>query len=283
MRVRHPLFIMGKLLDLAGQKFNRLTAIERIDGKWLCICDCGRITKVEAWRLNNGNTKSCGCLHKESISLPETQIQDYISMYESGYTLDAIAEKYGVADTNVSAALKRRGYKLRNQSDCRTQSLLGKKQIEKELDWIAQYKFGLNLKQISARAKVNETTILKAFVKHDFQCRPENLKRQIKGKSDAELFLEVYQRGYTLEEVGMVFDCIGSNVRHLLTTYFPEEMRSLSQSKKLRDRKESAATNDSRAINLATDRHDLKPITHKTKDLRWGQDNYDINRREHIL
>lgn len=274
---------MGALLDLTGQKFHRLTAIERVNGKWSCVCDCGRMTQVEAWRLNKGATKSCGCLHKEAISLPDSQIEDYISMYESGYTLDDIAKKYGVAATNVGVALKRRGYKPRNPSDCRTQSLLGKKQIEKELDWIAQYKFGLNLKQIANRANVHETTILKAFVKHGFQCRPENLKRKIKGKSNAELFLEVYKRGYTLEEVGMVFDCTAANVRHHLITYFPDEMRTQSEANKLRAKKESALTNNSKAIKLATDQNDPKPLTHKVKDLRWGQDNYDVNRREHIL
>jgi len=63
---------MGKVRDLTGQKFNRLTAIEYI-GKglggsghfWLWKCDCGS-TKEIAWiNVVYGNTKSCGCLNRE--------------------------------------------------------------------------------------------------------------------------------------------------------------------------------------------------------------------------
>lgn len=54
---------MGKFIDLTGQKFGRLTAIEREKGsKWLCECDCGNIKIVSAEHLKCGHTKSCGCL-----------------------------------------------------------------------------------------------------------------------------------------------------------------------------------------------------------------------------
>lgn len=38
---------MGKLIDLTGQRFGRLTVIERAENspngaaKWVCRCDCG--------------------------------------------------------------------------------------------------------------------------------------------------------------------------------------------------------------------------------------------------
>ena len=57
-----------KLIDLTGQRFGRLTVIER-DGWsnawqtiWLCRCDCGNITRVERGNLVRGRTRSCGCL-----------------------------------------------------------------------------------------------------------------------------------------------------------------------------------------------------------------------------
>ena len=62
---------MGKLIDLTGQKFNRLTVIERdLQDKrkgtyWYCRCDCGNFTSVLSNYLRNGKTKSCGCLQKE--------------------------------------------------------------------------------------------------------------------------------------------------------------------------------------------------------------------------
>jgi len=61
----------GKFIDLAGQKFGRLTPVEHI-GKdkwggtlWLCECDCGKEIIILRSSLVSGNTKSCGCLYKE--------------------------------------------------------------------------------------------------------------------------------------------------------------------------------------------------------------------------
>lgn len=63
---------MGKFIDLAGKKFNKLTVLERVNNKagnrykWKCICDCGNTTLVTPNNLKNGHTKSCGCLQKKS-------------------------------------------------------------------------------------------------------------------------------------------------------------------------------------------------------------------------
>jgi len=61
----------GKFIDLAGQKFGRLTPVEHI-GKdkwggtlWLCECDCGKEIIILRSSLVSGNTKSCGCLNIE--------------------------------------------------------------------------------------------------------------------------------------------------------------------------------------------------------------------------
>ncbi len=62
---------MGKFIDLTGQKFGRLTVIKRVENtddgriKWLCLCECGKKIIVQAGSLKGGNTKSCGCFHKE--------------------------------------------------------------------------------------------------------------------------------------------------------------------------------------------------------------------------
>lgn len=64
---------MGKMVDIAGQKFNRITAIERTSNKkngrylWKCICDCGNEFFIVSSSIINGNTKSCGCLNIEKI------------------------------------------------------------------------------------------------------------------------------------------------------------------------------------------------------------------------
>ena len=60
-------------IDLTGQKFGRLTVV-RFDHKengrkyYLCQCDCGNFKIVSNHSLKSGNTKSCGCLHKEILT-----------------------------------------------------------------------------------------------------------------------------------------------------------------------------------------------------------------------
>lgn len=60
-------------LNLLNEKYGMLTVIAEapnINGRtaWLCKCDCGNEIQVITKSLRNGNTKSCGCLHKKSIS-----------------------------------------------------------------------------------------------------------------------------------------------------------------------------------------------------------------------
>lgn len=67
---------MGRFKDLTGQKFGRLTVIKRAgtskSGKvlWLCECCCEELNQIITTTSNlvTGNTKSCGCLAKESAS-----------------------------------------------------------------------------------------------------------------------------------------------------------------------------------------------------------------------
>lgn len=61
---------MGKVKDITGQKFGRLTVIKflRIENHkaiWLCKCECGNLKEIATGALTSGNTKSCGCLNHE--------------------------------------------------------------------------------------------------------------------------------------------------------------------------------------------------------------------------
>lgn len=61
------------MIDLVGNKYGRLTVIEFVELKnhktyWKCACDCGLTVIVTGNNLRSGNTKSCGCLHRESIA-----------------------------------------------------------------------------------------------------------------------------------------------------------------------------------------------------------------------
>lgn len=64
----------AKTLNLTGQRFGRLTALEPLNKRggssviWKCQCDCGNICEVQTNNLNSGNTKSCGCLSREKAA-----------------------------------------------------------------------------------------------------------------------------------------------------------------------------------------------------------------------
>jgi hypothetical protein len=63
---------MSKKIDLIGQVFGRLTVVsEKGKGKsgniiWECTCCCGNTSLSQGGDLKRGNTKSCGCLRKET-------------------------------------------------------------------------------------------------------------------------------------------------------------------------------------------------------------------------
>lgn len=67
---------MGKVKDITGQKFGRLTVIEpaprpnTVNNKhkyWKCRCDCQKEVVVDGVDLRSGNTTSCGCARKGRV------------------------------------------------------------------------------------------------------------------------------------------------------------------------------------------------------------------------
>lgn len=58
-----------KLLNLTGNRFGRLTVVNRAprtyQTMWACVCDCGKKLSVSGANLRTGHTQSCGCLREE--------------------------------------------------------------------------------------------------------------------------------------------------------------------------------------------------------------------------
>ncbi len=58
--------------DIVGQRFGKLVVVEKTTIKkggnylWLCKCDCGNEITTKKGRLESGETKSCGCVRKQS-------------------------------------------------------------------------------------------------------------------------------------------------------------------------------------------------------------------------
>lgn len=65
---------MAKKIDLTGQRFGKLTVINRLDKKagthyyYRCLCDCGKYKDVLGTNLKQGNVRSCGCLRKKELT-----------------------------------------------------------------------------------------------------------------------------------------------------------------------------------------------------------------------
>ncbi len=68
---------MGKLKDLTGNVYGRLTVISRAPDKlyengrrksfWNCLCSCGEPKIIAGDNLKQGDTKSCGCFNMEVL------------------------------------------------------------------------------------------------------------------------------------------------------------------------------------------------------------------------
>lgn len=84
-------------ISIAGERFGRLVAIERLGTKsksviWRCRCDCGNETSVSLSNLRSGHTTSCGCAKREA--------QQDVSARVSGIRR---SEKTGKFESNTSS------------------------------------------------------------------------------------------------------------------------------------------------------------------------------------
>ena len=93
--------------DIAGQKFNRLTAIKYVGrtssnhALWLFRCDCGteKVIEESSVTKKNSTTKSCGCLNNE--------------VRKSGNN----GRKHGMAGTRINRIWKAMRNRCNNPSD----------------------------------------------------------------------------------------------------------------------------------------------------------------------
>jgi hypothetical protein len=64
---------MAKHIDMAGQRYGRLVVVAP-EGRtprgvltWRCECECGKTILAPRNNLTSGNTRSCGCLHRDDV------------------------------------------------------------------------------------------------------------------------------------------------------------------------------------------------------------------------
>ncbi len=78
--------------NLIGKKFNNLSVLNRDETRnrnrthWLCLCECGNTVAIETSKLQNGHTKSCGCIRKGKpnykLRKPEALLNAIIAVYK---------------------------------------------------------------------------------------------------------------------------------------------------------------------------------------------------------
>lgn len=85
---------MPRALDLAGQKFGKLTVLERL-GKndrghyiWRCRCDCGNYVDAVGYAVKNGSWQSCGKCGKRpverAVNIAGQVVGDYMAVERIG-------------------------------------------------------------------------------------------------------------------------------------------------------------------------------------------------------
>lgn len=98
---------MANFLDITGQKFGKLTAIEKTDKRdknsgtiiWKFQCDCGNIIECNGTDVRRGNTSSCGCLKSKG----EQKIQEILSKNNIYYVKEKIFDNCVFEDTQSYA------------------------------------------------------------------------------------------------------------------------------------------------------------------------------------
>lgn len=65
-----------KLIDITGQRFGRLVAVNKTgigtQTAYVCRCDCGKQTTVRSQSLRRGESGSCGCVRAEKMKTKKT-------------------------------------------------------------------------------------------------------------------------------------------------------------------------------------------------------------------
>ena len=102
-----------KRRDMVGLVFGRLTVTSAEAWPWHeCECECGATTSVHRANLQNGDTRSCGCLMKELCkSRPKgaapLDLDRARELREEGWSHAKIGKEFGVTRQAVWNALTR--------------------------------------------------------------------------------------------------------------------------------------------------------------------------------
>lgn len=131
---------MGKFIDMTGQRFGRLVALNRESDHiqpngvrsvmWRCRCDCGNEIVTSGISLRKCYTQSCGCYHKDCAAVQGHKNKKYNTYdlsgeYGIGYTSKGEKFYFDIEDydkiKDYCWFLNEDGYVLANESKTRKQ------------------------------------------------------------------------------------------------------------------------------------------------------------------
>lgn len=145
--------------DLTSLKFNRLTVIsfshsDQHRSFWNCICECGNKVIIKGKYLKNKDTRSCGCLMRETSSINAQGMHNKSSAAQRKDGLYENGRKHPLV--SVLKSMKNRCY----NKNCREYRWYGSRGIsvcsewrsdtEKFIEWSKKngYKKGLQIDRI---------------------------------------------------------------------------------------------------------------------------------------
>lgn len=145
-----------------GKKYNRLTVTsfyrdDKKDVVFICKCDCGNEVRTKYWHVTGGQTKSCGCLHKEVSKRLAKEMGKNTRKYEEKCTFCGKKEHYTKGYCkNCYARYNRNGhveYEEKELVDKKTIPLT-EEQIKKGLDLVYMFEYMIIKNKLLDRATI---------------------------------------------------------------------------------------------------------------------------------
>jgi len=139
-------------------------------------------------------------------TIPDKEIQEYMSLYESGLSYEQVGQKFGKKGFLIYAALKNRGL-LRSRS---IEEYRRKLSDQETKNIIELYESGLTYKQISEKTGRSDGTIAVALTIN----RTENNTPE--STQESQEYLKLYKSGLSYSQIGERFGRSGNSIYFML-------------------------------------------------------------------
>jgi len=131
---------------------------------------------------------------------------EFVKLYEQGYSTRQIAKIYGLEKTTISRWLKKQGVELRVKKTFNVTEDMAN-------EFIKLYTQGLSTHEIARRFNISQSTVHK----HLKEKRPDLLRSNQKVTKEMEkCFIELFKKGNHPSEIAERYDLVEETVRRYL-------------------------------------------------------------------